>query len=296
MWIEIFKSGTHRDSAGRESTYSDETLQQIASKYNDKVSGSDAYQAPLVKGHPKSDDPAFGWVEKLAMRGKYLMAKLKDLAPEIVSDIKQSKFKKISIALYPDMMLRHVGLLGAAAPAVKGLAPVKFEEEEEVYTEYKYEAEMKEEKKTSGDYVDAREYQKLEEVNDQYKKELEDLKKKDRLRDHREYCNSLTNREGRAILNPGQVDLLIDLMEAAHTIDRGEISESSTSGKLKEFVESFGGEALFGEIEGTIPVNMESGFEDKNVSVEKLELHSRALEFQASHPGLSYEEALLQVV
>lgn len=66
MWIEIFKEGTHTDSSGQSESYTAETLEKIAMLYNEKVDESLAFQAPIVKGHPKANEPAYGWVERLA--------------------------------------------------------------------------------------------------------------------------------------------------------------------------------------------------------------------------------------
>ena len=43
-------------------------------------------------------------------------------------------FKKRSASLTPDLKLNHVGFLGAAAPAVKGLKDVEFTEDSEYST------------------------------------------------------------------------------------------------------------------------------------------------------------------
>jgi hypothetical protein len=45
--------------------------------------------------------------------------------------VKQGMYKKRSIALYPDLTMRHIGFLGGMPPAVKGLADIKFGEEDE---------------------------------------------------------------------------------------------------------------------------------------------------------------------
>ena len=45
--------------------------------------------------------------------------------------VKSGAFKKRSISISPDFKLNHVGFLGAAAPAVKGLKDVEFSEEQE---------------------------------------------------------------------------------------------------------------------------------------------------------------------
>ncbi len=43
-----------------------------------------------------------------------------------LEDYQEGRYKKVSIALYPDLSLRHVGFLGAQPPAVKGLAQAAF--------------------------------------------------------------------------------------------------------------------------------------------------------------------------
>lgn len=129
MWIEVFKVGEQTDSSGKTTNYTSETLDTIANKYNEKVANSKSFEATLVIGHPKVDDPAFAWVGKLERKGDILFAELKDFSTETKQMIKNGLFRKVSIALYPDLMLRHIGLLGATAPAVKGLQNLNFSEQ-----------------------------------------------------------------------------------------------------------------------------------------------------------------------
>lgn len=131
MLIEIFRSGTHTDSAGNTRTWTNEDLDAIAAKYDPAN-----HEAPVVIGHPKDNAPAFGWVEGLERKGSVLYAKLKDLVPEFVEAVKKGLYKKRSISLYPDMTLRHIGFLGAMPPAVKGLADAAFSESEAVTIEF----------------------------------------------------------------------------------------------------------------------------------------------------------------
>jgi hypothetical protein len=135
MWIEIFKTGKHTDSAGNEKTWTGEDLDQIVSKYDPSVS-----EAPVVIGHPEENAPAFGWVESLKRDGAVLLAKMKNLVPEFVDMVKKGLFKKRSISLYPDFSLRHVGFLGAVPPAVKGLADVQFRNAECGMQDYEFDA------------------------------------------------------------------------------------------------------------------------------------------------------------
>ena len=109
MWIEVFKTGKHISSDGREFNSTEQTMNDILQIYNFRISESESNIAPLVIGHPKDNQPAVGWIEKLGRRGNKLVAKIKDISPEIAEQIKESKFKKVSISLYPDLMLRHIG-------------------------------------------------------------------------------------------------------------------------------------------------------------------------------------------
>jgi len=123
MWIEVFKAGTHAASDGRKVTFDEGDIDAIVRKYNPAE-----HEAPVVIGHPKDNEPAFGWVEALKREGAKLFAKLKQLNPEFVEMLKTGLFKKRSISLYPDLTLRHIGFLGAVPPAVKGLADINFRE------------------------------------------------------------------------------------------------------------------------------------------------------------------------
>jgi len=121
MKMEIFRAGTHTDGAGNTRAYTNADLDKIAASYNPTV-----HEAPVVIGHPKDNSPAWGWVKSLQRQGSALFAELKDLVPEFVTCVKNGMYKKRSIALYPDMSLRHVGFLGGMPPAVKGLADIAF--------------------------------------------------------------------------------------------------------------------------------------------------------------------------
>lgn len=130
-WIEVFKTGTHVSSNGVKKTYTEDDLKNIADMYNQQSE----HEAPLVIGHPKTDDPAFGWGKKLKAAGEKLFAYVDQLHEDVIAGVNNGHYKKVSIALYPNGLLRHIGLLGAVPPAVKGLAPVQFAQDSE-YEEY----------------------------------------------------------------------------------------------------------------------------------------------------------------
>ena len=119
--VEVFKVGTHTDSAGRTRTYTAADLAHIAETYDPA-----AHEAPNVVGHPATNAPAFGWVQQLRVAGDKLLADFTQVPREFVEMVKAGLFKKRSISLFPDGRLRHVGWLGAAAPAVAGLKDVEF--------------------------------------------------------------------------------------------------------------------------------------------------------------------------
>lgn len=130
MIKEVFSSGTHTDSAGNTKQWTTQDLLDIANKYNEQS----AHEAPVVLGHPTTDGPAYGWVKRLYVEGTKLMAEFKDMANNFTDWMKQGLYKKTSIALYPDKLLRHIGFLGATPPAVKGLKDVEFKSDEQFTT------------------------------------------------------------------------------------------------------------------------------------------------------------------
>jgi len=130
MEIEVFKAGTWTDSSGNTRTWTEEDLDRIVKQYNSQKE----HEAPIVIGHPKDNAPAYGWVERLEKRGQSIWAKIKPTVQEFVDWVKQGLYKKVSISLYPDLLLRHIGFLGAMPPAVKGLQVPQFSDAE--YSEY----------------------------------------------------------------------------------------------------------------------------------------------------------------
>jgi hypothetical protein len=128
-WFEVFRIGRHTDSAGNTRDWTEEDLARIATSYDPAQ-----HEAPIVLGHPATDAPAYGWVEALQVEGGKLLARPKQLAEEFRQWVREGRYKKVSIALYPDLSLRHIGFLGAMPPAVKGLAQAAFADAGRVWT------------------------------------------------------------------------------------------------------------------------------------------------------------------
>lgn len=125
IWKEVFRTGEQTDANGNTKNWTESDLENIVAKYNNQLP-EDKHDAPVVIGHPVNNSPAYAWVEQLKRAGNTLFAKFTQIEPQFEELIKEGRYKKVSIALYPDMMLRHVGFLGAVPPAVKGLKDAKF--------------------------------------------------------------------------------------------------------------------------------------------------------------------------
>lgn len=133
--IEIFRAGSHTSSNGVERTYTPEELAATAQAYDPA-----SFAAPVVVGHPQTDDPAYAWVRSLEYRDGTLQAHVDQVDPDFAEIVKAGRFRKVSASFYlPDsphnprpgtLYLKHIGFLGAAAPAVKGLKPLSLEHSE----------------------------------------------------------------------------------------------------------------------------------------------------------------------
>lgn len=123
--IEVFRAGTHTDNAGNEKEWTEEDVQNIVNIYNESVESNNSFEVPIVKGHPETDAPAYGWVKKLEYDNGVMKAHV-EFNKLFEEEIKDEQYKKVSIALYEDNRLRHIGMLGGVPPAVQGLKPVEF--------------------------------------------------------------------------------------------------------------------------------------------------------------------------
>lgn len=139
--IHIFRPGTHTTVSGKTLSFSEADLEASAKAYDPAL-----FEAPLVVGHPQLDAPAYGWVESLSFSEGGLTAAPRQVDPAFAEMVRAGRFKRVSASFYsPDapanpvpgvLYLRHVGFLGAAAPAVKGLKPLSFAAGEEGVVEF----------------------------------------------------------------------------------------------------------------------------------------------------------------
>lgn len=129
--VEILKPGTYVDANGKVVTVTRGDLCELAAEYDPALR-----EAPAVVGHPKMDDPAYGWMRNLRVDGEVLLCDLDDVDPEFADILKAGRYKNRSLSFYrpgtqgnpkPGKHYpKHLGLLGARAPAVPGLKPIQF--------------------------------------------------------------------------------------------------------------------------------------------------------------------------
>lgn len=129
--IEVFSPGRWTASNGETIAFSEADLRKAAEVYDPAK-----HEAPLVVGHPKINDPAFGWAERFEYKDGKLLAIPYQVDPAFAAQVNAGRYKRVSIrwfrpdapnnpvpgAWYPE----HIGFLGAAAPGVQGLKPAAF--------------------------------------------------------------------------------------------------------------------------------------------------------------------------
>ena len=124
--IHIFSPGTQTSAQGVTREFTKGDLKQIADSYN-----ANRHEAPIRIGHEDSDKvPAWGWVKDVKMKGEDLYAEV-EFSPLMQDYVDNGLYKKVSASFYApeskinpepgQWSLRHVAMLGAQPPAVKGL-------------------------------------------------------------------------------------------------------------------------------------------------------------------------------
>ncbi|GBL46230.1 phage protein [Sulfuriferula multivorans] len=133
--IHFFRAGRHTDMAGRAIEFSQADLDAAAVAYDPAV-----YRAPIVVGHPQLDAPAYGWVDKVASDADGLHAQPVDVEAQFADLVRAKRYRHVSGSFFPPAhprnpvpgayYLKHIGFLGAAAPAIRGLKQVEFADDD----------------------------------------------------------------------------------------------------------------------------------------------------------------------
>ncbi len=312
-WFEVFKIGKHVDSSGREHSYTNADLDNIAKKYNEQRAEK-KHDAPITIGHPKDNKPAYGWVKELKRVGSNLFAYLDGVIPEFEEMFTKGMFKKKSISLYPDGLLRHIAFLGAVPPAVKGLSDVPFSESDNLTTfdfdevpislngkelvmnqemielqksleDAKREAESLKEYKENSEKLEVR----LKEANDKINQKESELIEHSKKIKELEISSYLEAKIDEGILVPAQRDRAIRILEKL---------DAEESKLMKEFIESLPIQIRLGEeSKGN---NREEGIEFRlpnnygELDSVSMDLHKRVAELSKKE-RISYQEALLKL-
>lgn len=131
--IEVFRTGTMTPMTGNAINFTAADLEAVAANYDPDVS-----RAPVVVGHPKTDDPAFAWIDgfEYDTDKDRLFADISDIDPAFGEAVQSGSYKNVSMSFYMptaannpvpgNLYPKHLGFLGAAAPAVSGLKPAEF--------------------------------------------------------------------------------------------------------------------------------------------------------------------------
>lgn len=128
--FQIFRTGTFTAMNGKQSTFGEGDLQQMAAAFDPQ-----RRPAPLVLGHPENDQPELGQAQKLLVKdGKLYALALVGAALEAL--VKARRYAKVSASFFEPFAdnnptpgayyLKHVGFLGATPPAVKGMEDPSF--------------------------------------------------------------------------------------------------------------------------------------------------------------------------
>jgi hypothetical protein len=132
--LEIFKIGCFTPMGGSPVYFTETDLRAMAAAYDPSL-----LKAPLVVGHPTLEAPAYGYVKSLLYENQKLLAEPDRVDPSFADLVNAGRYLSLSASFYRpyalnnprpgSYYLRHVGFLGATAPAVKGLETPSFCEE-----------------------------------------------------------------------------------------------------------------------------------------------------------------------
>lgn len=281
--------------SGAELAFSEADLAASAAAYDPALS-----EAPIVVGHPAHDLPAYGWIKSLAFADGGLEAEPDQVDPAFAEMVAAGRFKKISASFYPPesknnphpgvYYLRHVGFLGAAPPAVKGLrTPAFAAEDDAVVLEVDF-SEQPNPKEVSS--VTPEEKAALEAENAQLKSQLAAVKTAQIHGAHVAFTEALVA-EGKLLPKEQEVAVAtLDFFagqEAAVEFGEGDDKEPLIDGfkrflgelpKRIEFGETATGKKAAGEGDSRAEFAAPQGY---SVDADSLATHQKALAWQAQH-------------
>ena len=308
--IKLFRPGSFTSVEGKPLTFSEADMAAIAAAYDP---ASDP--APLVVGHPKLEDPAWGWVSGLRIEDGLLVADPDQVEPAFAEAVTAGRYRKVSAQFYEpghpanprpgSWYLKHIGFLGGAAPAVKGLGTVAFAAADGPFTTIETmieETTMSEQDNKTGEASFAEQQAQI----DRQREELEQREAAVAASLHASNVSFAEQLVSETRLAPVGKDILVGLLdhlEATATTTTASFGEGnaelSPAAALKKLLT--GAQPLVSLGEAAPPHDEEkgalvsfgapSGFD---VDAKRLEIHQRALELQRGDPKLSYIDAVKQ--
>lgn len=309
--IHALKSGTWQGVGGAVSI-SPVDLAHIAETYN-----PESHEAPVVIGHPSTDDPAWGWVRSCELKPDGLWLNT-ELQPEFAEIVDKKFYHKVSVSLYPPdapanpapggFSLKHLGFLGAQPPAVKGLKGIVLnsESDQSIIIEFSEEApRMGDENKDSAVALAekqaslAQEQQALAQKKTEIDLAEQNLSKRERELRQKEWGIELDSHIQAGRLLPKDKPAVLAFMESMNgqSVDLGE-GEKPLLERFKGFLGGLPAQVNLSEISSadkaaTPPAAVNfaapAGYE---VDAQSLALHQKAKEWMSKNPGKLYTEAI----
>ena len=139
--LHLARPGQFTDMHGQAVDLSPDLLAQLAASYDPTI-----YQAPLVIGHPKTNSPAFGHLERLELTPEGLFGVPINVDPAFADAVNSGKYPQRSLSFWPadhpssptpgQPYIRHLGVLGAVPPAIPGLLGADLAGDEAVTIEF----------------------------------------------------------------------------------------------------------------------------------------------------------------
>ena len=134
--IKMLKPGTFKDMKGTVVNLSEADLKATAMAYDPAL-----YAAPLVIGHPEANHPSYGKISAMDFGEGFLNGEPSAVDANFEKIVNGGYYDRVSLSLFspaapsnpvPGVWYpRHLGFLGAMAPAVPGLGTVSLAAEEE---------------------------------------------------------------------------------------------------------------------------------------------------------------------
>lgn len=286
-WFEVFRTGTHTSANGTTRNWTEKDLDKMVSSYD-----AGTKPAPLVVGHPKTNDPAYGWTKKLRRVGTVLMALPEKVEEQFSAMVKDGRFPKRSISVYPDGSLRHIGFLGAQPPAIKGLKDVDFADdlEAETYEYAEQEAQMPTveelQKKLEEETKARKEAEKAAKTNKEKAEKSEADFVEHRAKSRKQDLSNFVDagiKEGKILpawKESGIVDFMDGLEGQEETFEFAEGKKETRAEWFKGFIESFSAHPLFKEMVPPDGDDKEKQ-EDSEFAADEKEAESMAAPYRA---------------